>query len=73
MTERVLSMWFFIIFIPMTYLVYVLLTCFNYEKVLRKNRVRDLKILLIIVSVGISYLFAQAFLEVIERIANFLG
>ena len=71
MEDRILSMWFFIIFIPLVYAFYNLMKSFDFQKILRKNKIRELKIMMIIVSVGFSYLFAQAFLEVIDRIAKF--
>lgn len=72
MDDRVLVMWFFILFIPTIYLVYNLLTIFNFEKVLRANKVQQLKLLMIIISVGISYLFAESIIAVIEKISTFL-
>ena len=72
MSARVESIWFFVIFIPITYLCYVLLMCFDFAKVLRRNKVRDLRMLMILVSVGISYLFTEAFLAVINHFAVFL-
>ncbi|MFA5542541.1 MAG: DUF1146 family protein [Bacilli bacterium] len=72
MNDRILVMWFFILFIPMVYLVYNLFTIFNYEKILRANKVPQLKLLLMIISVGISYLFAESIIAVIEKISIFL-
>lgn len=72
MNNRILVMWFFILFIPMVYLVYNLFTIFNYEKILRANKVPQLKLLLMIISVGISYLFAESIIAVIEKISIFL-
>lgn len=72
MLEVALTIWFFIIFIPTTYLVYVSLQCFDYEKILRKNKVKELKIILFIVSVVLGFLFAQCFVTIIEKIANIL-
>lgn len=72
MTDRVASIWFFIIFIPMTYLCYVLLMCFDFEKILRRNKTKDLRMLMIIISVGLAYIFTEAFLAVINHFAVFL-
>lgn len=72
MLEVALTIWFFIILIPTTYLVYVSLQCFDYEKILRKNKVKELKIILFIVSVVLGFLFAQCFVTIIEKIANIL-
>lgn len=72
MLEIALTIWFFVIFIPTTYLVYVSLQCFDYEKILRKNKVKELKIILFIISVVLAFLFAQCFITIIEKIANIL-
>ncbi|MBP5551078.1 MAG: DUF1146 domain-containing protein [Bacilli bacterium] len=70
MASWVSTLWFFITFLPMVYLVYTLLKIFDYSKILLKGRVGELKALLLIISIGIAFLFASAFVEVIERIAN---
>ena len=70
MAPWISTLWFFITFIPMIYLVYTLLKIFDYSKILLKGNVGYLKVLMIIVSIGIAYLFASAFVDVIERIAN---
>lgn len=72
MDDRVLVMWFFILFIPMVYVVYNLLTIFDYEKFLRANKVPQLKVLLFIISIGISYLFTESIISVLEKISTFL-
>ncbi|MBO4622589.1 MAG: DUF1146 domain-containing protein [Bacilli bacterium] len=64
------TLWFFLTFLPMIYLVYTLLKIFDYSKILLKGRVGELKALLLIISIGIAFLFASAFVEVIQRIAN---
>ena len=70
MASWVSTLWFFITFLPMVYLVYTLLKIFDYSKILLKGRVGELKALLLIISIGIAFLFASAFVEVIQRIAN---
>ena len=70
MASWVSTLWFFLTFIPMVYLVYTLLKIFDYSKILLRGRTGELKALLIIISIGIAFLFASAFVEVIERIAN---
>lgn len=72
MDDRVLVMWFFILFIPMVYVVYNLLTIFDYEKFLRANKVPQLKVLLFIISIGISYLFTESIISVLDKISTFL-
>ena len=64
------TLWFFLTFLPMIYLVYTLLKIFDYSKILLKGRAGELKALLLIISIGIAFLFASAFVEVIQRIAN---
>ena len=70
MASWVRTLWFFLTFLPMVYLVYTLLKIFDYSKILLRGRVGELKALLLIISIGIAFLFASAFVEVIERIAN---
>ena len=70
MASWVSTLWFFLTFLPMVYLVYTLLKIFDYSKILLKGRVGELKALLLIISIGIAFLFASAFVEVIQRIAN---
>lgn len=67
-----LTIWFFIVFIPTTYLMYTSLQCFDYEKILRKNKTRELKIVLFLISVAVAFLFAQCFVTIIEKIANII-
>ena len=66
-----MAMAFFIIFFPLIYLIYQCLTAFDYEKILRRNKVRELKILMLVISVGGAYLFAQAFLAILDHITAF--
>lgn len=70
MAPWVSTLWFFITFLPMVYVVYSLLKIFDYSKILLRGRVGELKVLLIIISICIAFLFASAFVGVIERIAN---
>jgi len=71
--DKALTIWFFIIFIPTIYLAYTSLQCFDYEKFLRRGKTRELKIVLFLLSVVIAFLFAQCFVYIIERIANFVS
>lgn len=71
MEARVLTMWFFIVFIPLIYVVFQLLMAFDVEKILRRNKIRELKMLMILISIGLSFLVASAFIEVLERISVF--
>lgn len=72
MLDTVLTIWFFVILIPSVYLIYTSLQCFDYEKILKRNKVRELKIILFIISVCLGFLFAQCFVTIIERIANII-
>lgn len=67
-----LTIWFFIVLIPTTYLMYTSLQCFDYEKILRRGKTRELKIVLFLISVAVAFLFAQCFVTIIERIANII-
>ena len=70
MPAWIATIWFFTTFLPTIYVVYNLLQIFDYSKFLLSGRVGQLKVLLIIISIGIAFLFASAFVSVIERIAN---
>lgn len=72
MLDIALTIWFFVILIPSIYLSYTCLQCFDYEKILRKGKTRELKIVLFLVSIAISFCFAQCFVTIIERIANII-
>lgn len=72
MLDIALTIWFFIILIPATYLIYTSLQCFDYEKILKKGKVRELKIILFIVSVALAFLLSECFVTIIERIANII-
>ena len=41
MTDTIITIWFFIALIPSTYLIYLCLQCFDYEKLLRKNQTKE--------------------------------
>lgn len=73
MTDTIITIWFFIALIPSTYLIYLCLQCFDYEKLLRRGQTKQLKILLFIVSVGFGFLFSQCFVTIIERIAKIIN
>ena len=68
MADIIISIWFIVIFIPTIYVVYNCLQCFDYEKILKKGKVKDFKFLYIIVCIGIAFLFASAFTNLIERV-----
>ena len=68
MVQIIINVWFFILFIPGIYIIYKCMQCFDFEKVLKKGQVRNFKILYIIISIIISFLFALTFTTVIEKI-----
>ncbi len=72
MLDIALTIWFFIILIPCIYLSYTCLQCFDYEKILRRGKTRELKIVLFLISVAISFCFSQCFVTIIERIAKII-
>ena len=72
MKEIVISIWFFVIFIPMIYLCYQSLQSLDYEKIVRRGKGREYKILILILSVVLAFLFASAFTTVLERIFAFI-
>jgi uncharacterized membrane protein YwzB len=72
MYDIAITIWFFIVLIPTIYLIYTSLQCFDYEKILRRGKTRELKILLFIISVALAFLFAQCFVTIVERIAKII-
>ncbi len=68
MIDIIANVWFFVVFIPSVYLAYQCLQCFDYTKILRNGKSRELLILLMILSVIIAFLFASTFSSIIERI-----
>lgn len=72
MKEIAISIWFFVIFIPMIYLCYQSLQSLDYEKIVRRGKGREYKILILILSVVLAFLFASAFTTVLERIFAFI-
>ncbi len=72
MADIIISIWFFVIFIPGIYIVYTCMQCFDYEKVLKKGKTREFKILFLIMSVIIAFLFAFAFTQVLREIYNII-
>ncbi|MDD3191338.1 MAG: DUF1146 family protein [Bacilli bacterium] len=71
MDNKYETMLFFTCFLPMIYAFYQCLTAFDYEKVLRRGKVRELKFILLIISIGFSYLFAEAVVGVVQYIMAF--
>lgn len=68
MPEVIISIWFIVIFIPAIYVIYNCLQCFDFEKILKRGKTREFKIVYLIVCIALAFLFASAFTEVIERI-----
>lgn len=68
MADIIISIWFFIIFIPSIYIAYNSLQCFDYEKILKKGKDREFKIVYFMVCVSIAFLVASAFTELIQRV-----
>ncbi len=68
MADIIISIWFFIIFIPSIYIAYNSLQCFDYEKILKKGKDREFKIIYFMVCVSIAFLFASAFTELIQKV-----
>ena len=73
MENTIITIWFFIIFIPGIYLFYKCLQCFDYEKILKRGQIASFKIVYMLVCIILSYLFAKAFTYVFELIYNFLS
>ncbi len=72
MTNIILSIWFFVVFIPAIYLFYQCLSCLDFEKFVRRGKAREYKILVLLMSFILASLFALAFVEIIERILAFV-
>ena len=72
MSDIIITIWFFIILIPSIYLVYTCLQCFDFERALRKGKIREFKILMFVFSVVIAFVFSQCFVTILERIINII-
>jgi len=70
MIDLIITIWFFVLFIPGIYVAYTVLQSINWEKILKKGKTREFRILYIAMSVILSFLFASAFCEVIQRISD---
>ncbi len=73
MANTIITIWFFVLFIPGIYLFYKLMQCFDWEKCLKRGQSTNFKFFYILLSIILSFLFATAFTSVFERIYEFLG
>ncbi|HHU56143.1 MAG TPA: DUF1146 domain-containing protein [Acholeplasmataceae bacterium] len=71
MTDSFYTIIYFIIFFPLIYLLYNCFKAFDYGKILRRGKVGELKVILICLSIALSYLVSSAIMSVIERLAKF--
>lgn len=71
MTESLYTILYFTLFFPLTYIIYTCLKAFDYSKILRRGKIGELKVILMLLSVALSYLVSSAIISVIERLANF--
>lgn len=70
MIDLIITIWFFVLFIPGIYVAYTAMQSINWEKIMKRGKTREFKILYIAMSVILSFLFATAFCEVIQRISD---
>ena len=68
MPELFINIWFFVIFISSSIMIYQLLKIFDYSKILLKGKVGALRVLLVIIAIILGFAFATMFVSVIERI-----
>lgn len=73
MAQTIITIWFFVLFIPGIYLFYKLMQCFDWEKCLKKGQTASFKIFYTLLSIILSFLFAYAFTSVFERIYEFIS
>jgi len=62
---------YFMIFFPMIYVIYNCLKAFDYAKILRRGKIGELKVILFVLSVALSYLLSNAVISVIDRLTDF--
>lgn len=66
-----IQMWFFMIFFPMTPIVFRALMAVDVSKIFKKNHVWEIRLLFILISIIISFLTAEAFITFLERLVSF--
>lgn len=70
---KIITILYIIVFIFVTFLTYQSLKAFDYAKVLRRDKTRELYFLMFIVSFICGYLCAEAISTLLERITNFIA
>lgn len=66
------NMWFLMLFLPLCVITFRALMAVDYSKIFYKGRVWEIRFLFLIVSIGLAYLFASAFIKIIEVIQNLI-
>ena len=68
MTDLILAAWYMLLFFGLIPIVYKALTALDYEKLFRRNSTWEIRLLVLLLSVVISYLTSSAFVAVLEKI-----
>lgn len=63
---------YIVVFLVVSVLTYHSLTAFDFEKILRRNKVRELYFLLYLASFIVGFLAAEAITTLLERIVTFI-
>lgn len=71
MSEQTMNMWFFLIFFPMIAIIFRALMAVDYSKIFRKNRIWEIRLIFVILSIVLAFLTAEAFVRFISVIASF--
>lgn len=69
MFDKILSFWFIGVFMILVPLTYRFLHAIDFSKIFKKNAIKEIKYLLLAISVMTSYLLASAFIAIIEKIS----
>lgn len=63
---------YIVVFIVMTFITYQSLKAFDFSKILRRNKTRELYFLMYIISLICGFLLAEGMYVILERILSFI-
>ena len=70
--DVLLSTWYMIIFFGLIPIVYKALTAMDVSRIFKRNSTWEIRLLVLLMSIVLSYLTASAFVAVLERIINII-
>lgn len=73
MFEYLVLMWFFVIFIPLSFACYRALMALDFSKLFRPNSTWQIKLLTLVFSIALSFIVAFAFAAIIYAIRTIVS